>query len=387
MNRVVVLGAGYGGATVVKRLRSSLDDNDEIVWIDKNDYHLVRHEVHRVIYDPSVDEEIAIPMDEIKKDREKFVESEVEGFEFEEKKVVLEDDEIEYDYLVIALGQRTAFYGIPGMEENAHTLRSLGDGFSIRHELEEIVEEAKEGAEKRVVIGGAGLSGIQTAGEIADVIDDAEVREGEVTVNIIEALDEVMPGPSVDDRLRSHIKRLLRSKGIQTKTGDPITEVTDNEVRLDEGDPIEYDMLIWAGGLTAREFDIDIETEDAERNAFKVDEYLESVDADDVFVIGDAAAVEDTNGNRAPQTAWAAEDEADVCAENILRKIDGDGLKELELNDPGTLVSVGREAVAMVNGNVFGGVAARLLKKTVAARHIASVRGAKRGVKSFFKEL
>ncbi|MDY7081566.1 MAG: FAD-dependent oxidoreductase, partial [Halobacteria archaeon] len=130
-----------------------------------------------------------------------------EGFDFDEKRVVLDDRTLDYDYLVVAFGQRTA--ELPGGDEGngVLTLKSLEDAYAIR----EAVIEAAESSQGRVVIGGSGLSGIQAAGEIAQLFEEMGIGLGDYQIKIVEALDEIMPGES--DELRSAVARILRSKG------------------------------------------------------------------------------------------------------------------------------------------------------------------------------
>lgn len=390
MNRIVVLGTGYGGVACVQELESILDSDSEVTWVDMNDYHLVQHEVHRIIYDTSVKDTLVIPVEEIKSDSTQFTQARVEGFDFSEKRVTLVENgngerrkrEMEYDYLVIALGQRTNLYGIPGVERHGFTLKSLDDALDIREALEELL--GKDG-KRRIVVGGAGLSGIQTAGEIADFLSE-RLSLNDYSVTLVEALGNIMPKEK-SPKLRRAIRRGLRSRGIIALTNSPVVEVTQDEVHVEGRDPLPYDVFLWTGGLTAHDFEYDGELRRGERDAFRVRSTLESIDFDDVFVVGDAAYVEDVSGKKAPATAWAAKDEARIAARNIKRKIKGQELETFRLRRPGTLVSVGRDAVGEINGRVVTGLAAKTMKRGAAVRHISSVGGTSRGIESAFEDL
>ncbi|WP_336329288.1 FAD-dependent oxidoreductase, partial [Haloarcula sp. CGMCC 1.2071] len=111
---VVVLGAGYAGAGAIKSLEDELDGvtDVDVTWISETDYHLVLHESHRCIRDPSVQENIAIPVHEIKQPSTSFVQDEVVGIDTDAQEVALADsDTVEYDYLLVGLGSQTAFFG------------------------------------------------------------------------------------------------------------------------------------------------------------------------------------------------------------------------------------------------------------------------------------
>ncbi|MFB6198173.1 MAG: NAD(P)/FAD-dependent oxidoreductase, partial [Halobacteriaceae archaeon] len=169
---VAVLGAGYAGAGAVASLENALED-EEIVWISDSDIHFVLHEAHRIIRNPSIEQYISIPVDEIKSPATRFIQDEVTDIHPESRTIELaEGDTVAYDYCVIALGTRTAFYGIPGMAEHAHTLKSRRDAIVIRDSLRSAIAEASRGEPVEVIIGGAGLSGIQIAGEISEFRND-----------------------------------------------------------------------------------------------------------------------------------------------------------------------------------------------------------------------
>src|SRR6056297_2962516 len=139
---VAVLGAGYAGAGAVQRLESELDGDADLVWISDTDYHLVLHESHRCIRDPSVRDSITFPVEEIKAPSTTFVHSEVTGLDAEAQTIELADaDDVDYDSVLVAIGSATAFYGIPGLAEHSHALKSPAAALSI-HEAR--VAAAKE---------------------------------------------------------------------------------------------------------------------------------------------------------------------------------------------------------------------------------------------------
>ncbi len=380
--RVVVLGAGYAGATAVKRLQSKLNSDAELVWVDEHDYHFVLHESHRVVRDRSIADRISIPVDAIAADDTTFVEGRVANVDVEDREVVLADDRaVGYDFLVVALGSGTAFYGIPGIEERAHTLKSRLDAEGIH---EAVVEAAREGTRQdraQVVVGGAGLSGIQTAGEVARFRDE---RNAPVEVRLVEALDEILPGS--DDSLQSALRSLLEDADVDVTTGDPITEVTADQVHHDEGEPLDYDVFVWTGGIAGGDA---LERVGVDRNEHSdrllADATFETSDRR-VFAVGDAAVIE-LDGSTAPPTAQAAWDAGEAAADNVVRRIEGRELREWTYTDKGTLVSVGEDAIAHdvigIPVTTFGRLPARTLKKIVAARWIADVSSRRRALRAW----
>ena len=367
--KVVVLGAGYAGAGAIKQLEEELT-NADITWVSDNDYHLVLHEAHRVIRDPRVKDKITLPVSDIKSPGTRFVQDTVTGVDTDERTVELEGgDDVDYDYLLVGLGSKTAYYGIPGLDENSLTLKSLDDALEIHEAVADAASEASRNDPATVVIGGAGLSGIQSAGEVAEYRDK---HRAPIDIYLVEALDEIMPGQ--DPELQGTVKKHLLEKDVEILTGDPITEATEEEIQFDEGEPLDYDVFLWTGGITGREAMDDCGL-DNEHNRVTAEADFQTSD-DRVFAIGDCAIV-DQGDNPAPPTAQAAWQAAEVAGKNIAREIRGQPLATWTHEDKGTVISIGDEAVAhdvpVVPLNTFNSWPAETLKKAIAARWIADM--------------
>ena len=375
-DRVVVLGAGYAGCAAIQTLERELDDAD-LTWISDVDYHLVRHEVHRAIRDPDVREKITIPVRDLKAPATSFVRGTVVGVDADARRIALDGaTDVDYDYLLVALGSDTAFYGIPGMAERAHTLGGLDDALAIHDAVVEGGRAASQRDPARVIVGGAGLSGIQTAGELAELRD----REGlPVEIALVEALEEVMPGFAAS--IQHRVRGMLEARDVEVLTDDPVTEAGPEEIHFDERSPMPYDVLVWTGGITGRDA-FERATIENDHQRLVTDATFGTSD-DRVFAVGDAAVV-DLDGGAAPPTAQAAWDAAPVAASNLVRAMAGRPPKRWTYRDKGTLVSVGEEAVAhgvlYLPVETFGGRAAVFLKKLVAARWIATITSWRRGL-------
>lgn len=374
--RVVVLGAGYAGCVAVQTLERELDDAD-LTWISESDDHLVLHEVHRAIRRPAVREKITVPVDAIRGPETTFRRGRVVGLDVDDRRISLANGEVvDYDYALVALGSDTAFYGIPGMAERAHTLKRLDDALDINEAVRRAAGEATAGDPARVVVGGAGLSGVQAAGELAALRDDGDLP---MAVTLVEALPEILPrtGPPLQRRAR----QLLDDRDVQVLTDDPVTEAGPDRVHFDERAPVPYDVLVWTGGVTGREA-LEGSAIENDHRRLRTDGTFRTSD-DRVFAVGDAAVV-GLDGGQAPPTAQAAWEAARVAAENLARTIDGRALGRWSYRDKGTLVSVGEDALAhdvlYSPVETFGGPAAVFLKKLVAARWIATITSWRRGL-------
>lgn len=377
--RVVVLGAGYAGTTVIQSLERGTVNYD-LTWVSKEDYHLMLHEVHRAIRNPDAGEKLTVPLSTIAAPSTSVLTDEVVDVDVGDRTVDLADGrELAYDYLVVAIGSRTAFYGIPGLEAHAHTLKSLEDALAIHEAVVEAGREATPGDPARIVVGGAGLSGVQAAGEVAELREETGLP---IEITLVEAMDQVMPGN--DPVFQRAVRERIEDSAIGVVTGDPVVEATADTVHFDERDPLPYDVFVWTGGITGQEA---LEGTDLAANHGRVetDETFRTSD-DRVFAVGDSALI-DQGDTVAPPTAQAAWQAGEVLAENVARAIDGRPLGTWTFRDKGTVVSVGDSAVA--NGVVgvpvdtFDGLPAQLLKKSIAARWLKDVASYRRAISAW----
>jgi len=370
---VVVLGSGYAGAGAVKSLESELDGEADVTWVSDVDYHLVLHETHRCISDPSIRETVAIPVEEIKRPSTRFVQGDAEEIDTGDREIHLADGSIvAYDYLVVCIGSRTAFFGIDGLRNHAHTLKSLDDALGIHDDIAAAARQATQSDPAQVVIGGAGLAGIQTAGEIADYRDE---NRAPIEIHLVEGLDNVLPNS--DPELQGALRSRLKAREIDILTGEFIGAVDDETVYVGEDRALDYDVLIWTGGITGRDVMTAVALDTDERSHRVNAETNFRTDDERVFAIGDAALVDQPGGEPAPPTAQAAWQAAEVIGENVARAIRDQPLRSWRFKDKGTAISIGEAAVAhdvmFCPIQTFGGLPAQLLKKAIAARWIADI--------------
>ena len=373
---VVVLGSGYAGTGAIKQLESELDGEADLTWVSDVDHHLVLHESHRCIRDPTIQDKITFPVSELKAPTTRFVQGRVEAIDTDDRELTLEDDStISYDYLLIGFGSKTAFFGIDGLEAHSLTLKCLEDALDIHETITEAAREASRSEPAQIVVGGAGLSGIQSAGEIAEFRDK---HRAPLEIHLVEGLDNVFPNN--DPVVQAKLRKLLEEKSVEIHTGEFIGEVDEDTVYVGEELELGYDVLLWTGGITGQDAAGTVDVDKDERsNRINASSTFQTSD-ERIFAIGDAALIDQPNQDMpAPPTAQAAWQAAEVAGENIARAIRGQPLEEWTYDDKGTLISVGSKAVAHnVKGlpvDTFGGPAAKALKKTVAARWIAKVNG------------
>jgi NADH dehydrogenase len=362
--RIAILGAGYAGLTLARKLERTVPDDVELVVVERTGTHLVQHEVHRVIRRPSLADDIVVPLGSVL-DRAELREAEVADVDPEVGVVELADGEaLDYDYAAVCLGAETAFYGLPGVEEYATPLKSVPDAERIRAEFLDALD-----AGGRVVVGGAGLSGVQVAGELAAFADEEDAGD-DVTVTLLEQFDSV--APAFPENFQQAVRAALEDRGVEIRTGTAVAEATAESIELESGGSLPYDQFVWTGGIRGPAA-LDGERPEVQ-NTLRVSE--------STFVVGDAARVVDADGEPVPASAQSAVREARAVAENVGRLVDhdreGDGLFEPRLepfafDSPGWLVSVGDGAVAQVGPTVVTGRAAKALKTSVGAGYLSSV--------------
>ncbi|WP_435345799.1 NAD(P)/FAD-dependent oxidoreductase [Haloarchaeobius sp. HRN-SO-5] len=443
--RVVVLGAGYAGVTLTKQLERSLPDDVDLVLVDDTGVHLVQHELHRVVRRPSIADAITVPLSELV-DEATVREGRVTHVDREERVVHFTDDgRLSYDVAAVCLGAETAYYDLPGVEEHSTPLKRLEDAYRIRDEFDRVLESGG-----RVVVGGAGLSGVQVAGELAELAepkggrcspDDAGTAGGrdqtdepqrididatddpsspgnagptddaddlaeteppetvdddwgtasevelrnDVTVTLLEQFDSV--APTFPERFQRAVHDQLTSRGVEVRTGATVTRATDDEIHLEDGSVLDYDQLVWTGGIRGPD------ALDGERPVVRSHLRLDRT----TFVVGDAARMVDDDGEAVPASSQAAIRAAKVGAANVERLVshlrEGDvddfepRLKRFDFNSPGWLVSVGNGAVAQVGPTVFTGRAALALKASVGAGYLSSVGAVREAVDLVNEEL
>ncbi|QSW98337.1 NAD(P)/FAD-dependent oxidoreductase [Haloterrigena alkaliphila] len=362
---VVVCGAGYAGLTLTKLLESDLPADVALTLVDESPDHLVQHELHRVIRRPALANEITVSLPAAL-ERATVRVARVESIDRNRRLVSLSDGTLEYDLLAICLGAQTAYYGLEGVPEHGFPLKRLADARRIRRRALGALRED----DGRIVVGGAGLSGVQVAGELAAL---AREEHGSASITLLEQLDRVAPG--FPDPFQRAVERALEDSGIEIRTETAVVGADEGGVRLESGERLPADPFVWTGGIRGAD------AFDGERPAVGADLRLD----DRTFALGDAARVTDADGEAVPPSAQGAVREARTVAENIERLVEArrDGvepsepdLEQFRFDSPGWAVSVGDDAVATVGSRVLTGRAAKALKASVGVGYLSGVGGA-----------
>jgi NADH:ubiquinone reductase (H+-translocating) len=379
-NKVLILGGGFGGYTAARDLCDLIKNRDDVgvLVLAKNNFFTFWPMVPGIVSSDIDARNVAQPL------RRALITAgasfrRAEGKKLDlEKKVVVADGGIEfpYDHIVISLGGLPNFFGIPGVEEHSLTMRGVEDAERIRNRVIERFEEVSlirgEVPESKltfVVIGG-GATGVEVASEIHTLVhenlapDYPNIDPHRVRIILLEALPNILP--ELDPALRKAARARMVNQRIEVRTNAMAQEITENCVKLKGGNNISTENVIWTAGNRPN---LGIEADGLpvdERTGIKVDEYLRVEGYQNVWAIGDCAAVADIregqDGKVVPPTAQAAVQQGHVVARNVLATIDGrEDLVRFEYRPLGQLVELGSNfAVNEVMGVRFTGLVAAI---------------------------
>ncbi len=363
---IVILGAGFGGMESAKRLAKAPVN---ITLIDKQNYHLFQPLLYQVAIAGLVPSQIAYPLRTIFRNQKNltFQMGEVTGVDFDARYVKMDGSVIAYDYLILAVGGQTNFFGLQSVERDAFQLKNIESAIATRNHMLEMFERASReaDADKRralltfVVVGG-GPTGVETAGALAELIlhvlakDYPQMDLKEVRVLLLEAGPNLMP--SYPDGLRKSTYDLLEKKHVEVMANAKLTDYNGERITLSDGEQIPSHTLIWTAGVRAAELVDQLGIQQAASGRVVTEATLQLPNHPDVFVIGDAAYFVNGNGQPLPMLATVAQQQAKAAVENIRGMLRSKQPQPFHYKDPGLLAAIGRNAaVARIWGLSFSG--------------------------------
>ena len=381
--KIVILGAGYGGILTAQRLQKALNYNEaDVTLVNRHEYHYFTTHLHMPAAGTDSIEHTRVSIskliDEFKID---LVKSSVQEIRTQQKKIILEDGTLSYDYLVIALGGEPETFGIPGLDKYALTIRSINSVRLIREHIEYQFAKYKNenNAQEHInfVVGGAGFSGIEFVAELADRIPglckEFDVDPSMVNIYNIEAAPTALPGFAPE--LVEYAMNLLTKKGVTFKMGVAIKECLPNGVILASGEEIKASTIVWTGGIRGNRL-IEAAGFEAMRGRVKVDEYLRAPGQDNIFIIGDGSLMINPEGRPYPPTAQIAMQQGECCAHNLVAAIRNQQPKKFAFSNKGTVASLGKgQGIAVVGSKTYKGWTAAQLKKVVDLRYLFIIGG------------
>ncbi len=368
---IVIIGAGFAGLETARGLASA---PVRITLIDKNNHHLFQPLLYQVAIAGLLPSQIAQPVRTIfrKQKNLTFQMGEVSTINFDEKYVKLNGSVIAYDYLVLAVGGRTNFFGFDAIEKDGFQLKDLETAVKTRNHLLNMFEQAShEGdAEKRkslltFVIVGGGPTGVETAGALAELISHVMVKDyprlplSDARVILLEAGASLIN--SYPDELRQATSKLLKKKNVDVRLNTKLENYNGQQVTLTDGSKIETQTLIWTAGVKATEIVEGLNVEKASAGRVRILPTLQLPQHPETFVIGDAAFLEE-NGQALPMISTVAIQQGVFTAKNIRLLMNNQSPASFRYKDPGLLATIGRNAaVARIFGISFSGFIAWMI--------------------------
>jgi len=352
--RVVIIGAGFGGLAAAKALKNAPVD---VTIIDRRNHHLFQPLLYQVATAGLAPNQIATPIRAVvRHQKNATVElGTVEAIDTAKREVVLGDRRVSYDFLVIATGARHAYFGHDAWEQYAPGLKTLEDATEQRKRILLAFERAElepnaaecEALKTFVVIGG-GPTGVETAGAIAELAKKALARDyrridpKSARIILLEAAPRILT--NFPEELSANAKRALEGLGVEVRLGKAVTHVDETGVSLGD-EHIASRTVIWAAGVQSSPAArwLNIPADRAGRAIIPGN--LRAPGHDNIFVIGDCAAVNDASGKQLPGVAPVAKQQGAYAARVIKAQFEGNPLTEpFAYIDYGNLATVGRKA-------------------------------------------
>lgn len=359
---VVVIGAGFGGLRVARALAGK---PVKVTLIDRNNYHLFQPLLYQVATSTVATDEIAYPVRSSLRRalNVNFLLAEVNSVDVEQKEIRTSHGPLRYDYLVVAVGGETNFFGIESVEQNAFDLKKLDDAVKIRNHLLYQLERAvyEPDPEKRkamltFVIVGGGPTGVECAGAISELVrlalrkDYPQLQEDDIHVVLLEALDQVLP--AMPRKLGDHAADALRKKHVDLRLQATVQGYDGFEVCLKDGTKLPAKTLIWAAGIRAAKMLNGLGLAQDRAGRITVGPTLQVPDQPEIFVIGDAASFTGEDGKPLPMIAPVAMQQAITAAKNILHLIEQQPMETFTYRDPGIMATIGRNQAVAVLGKL-----------------------------------
>ena len=377
MKRVIIVGASYAGLHAVKTFNNK--HSFEVFIFDKKNFHYLQTEAYDFIANKSNISDITVDIRSyINKlsSNIKFVKQKVLEFDSTSKTVKTTHSSYSYDYLIIATGARTNFPSfIKGLREHSNGVKTLFRALGFKQKFEStiydyILHNAFEyKRDYNIIIGGAGLSGVEIAAEMAYIIQNNFKRLGinclGFNILLVDAADSILPGMN-KQIIYATVKR-LRNLGVHIKTKSFIQEVFENKLILQSGETLNFDFMIFTGGIKAEAIQGTKEYKLNRFNQYIIDDYYRISDEKDIYAIGDVCEIKDKDGSIIPPTAQSAEQSCVIVAQNIIRaeKNQVQIIKKPKMR--GMFIAFGgKYAVGMLYDKiVFKGYGAYLIKKII----------------------
>lgn len=368
---VVIAGMGFGGLSAAKILAGT---DVQLLMVDRNNYHLFQPLLYQVATAGLEEEAIAYPLRALSRNwkNASFMLAEISQVDLEKKYLTTDNETIYFDYLIVAVGSRTNFFGMESVARHAFDLKQLDQAEDMRNQIllmfelaEQETDRERRAAMLTFVIVGGGPTGVEFAGALRELIlyvlskDHPAISINETRIILVEAADTLLAAMPED--LREYTKDRLRYMGVEILLKTKVIGATAESVQLFGGEVVASHTLLWSAGVAAAELSTKLSGVDlATAGRVVVQPDLSLKGHPDVFVIGDMACCTES-GRPLPMMAPVASQQGDYVARTILAREQGRALPPFHYVDKGSMATIGRSsAVAVAAGFKFRGYIAWL---------------------------
>lgn len=350
--KIIIVGAGFGGLTLAQRLKKS---NFDVLLIDRNNYHQFQPLMYQVATARLEPASISFPLRKVfqhsKNVRIRI--ANVLGIDAKTKTLRTDIGDYTYDYLVLAHGCKTNYFGNENLEKSAFPMKSVPEAIQLRNRILQTFEDAVMTKPENLqfllnfVIVGGGPTGVELAGALAEMKTNILPKDypdkdfSKLTIYLLEGSPNVLNAMS--DASKKVSREYLEKLGVIVKTETVVENYDGKTVILKGGNTIEAKNVIWAAGITGNTLEGIPKEAYTRGNRLIVNRYNELPSAKDVYAIGDIAYMETPKyPNGHPQLAAVANEQAEVLAKNFKKLAQGMQPKEFEYHDKGSMATVGK---------------------------------------------
>lgn len=366
--RLVIVGGGFGGIQLAKKLENK---DVRITLLDRHNYHTFQPLLYQVATGGLEADSIAFPLRKIFKGQKNlnFRNTEVLSVQPERNVIETTIGEIEYDYLVMATGSDSNFFGSKELEHFTMPMKTIPEALNLRSLILQNLEEAviekdpmRKAALLNFVVTGGGPTGVELAGSLAELKshilgdDYPELNINDLNIYLVEG-SPVLLGP-MSVQSQKHSQSFLEGLGVRVLTNTLVASYDGSVLTLNNGEQIPTCNVLWSAGVKGEVLPGIPEEQIARGNRIKVDEYSRIIGHENIFAIGDVAAMATPDyPNGHPGVAPAAIQQGQQLAANLQRLFSGENLEPFKYKDKGSMATIGRNKAVVDMGNIrFQGV-------------------------------
>lgn len=389
MKNVVVLGAGYGSISFLKKLHPKVFDFAKVTLISKYDYHYISILLHEVV--GGINNEATFLIKDIIPNEVCFVNDEV--VEIAQDKIICKNEHYAYDYLVVGLGFQSDDFGIQGVKEFSFPIEDFKNASLLNQKIVSQIDrykQTKDESDLRFIVCGGGFSGIETIGALLvglkQICLQKSVDFNLVEIVCIEAMPDILP--MFPNELVNKAKIFLKDCGVKLATGCKILRCENRRVVVQENEKeriFDGGLIIWTAGVKGNLVIEKSEFFTSHRSKVEVDSYLQPIAQKNqdlmknIYIIGDCCMLKDPDTNRFyPPTGQIAIKQGEYLGKAFSNRILGLGVEKFTYKSQGTVCSIGdKYAIGLVGKNKISGFFAMRLKRVIEKKWLFKILGLK----------